>query len=1157
MRRFALTALSVLLCLGSFRPAAAEETRVTVLHTTDVHGSLLPWDDLTDRAASRGLAKAATLVAKIRAEGLPVVLLDNGDALSGSPMATIWHRDPAGSPEPVTLVMNAMQYDAMAVGNHEFDFGPAALEKTRAAAAFPFLAANVVKADGSPAFPATIVKLLPNGVRIGVVGLCTPAVPQLADPSQIAGYRFLDPIEIATREAARLRGTERCDVVIALAHTGLEKDPRTGDLRKGDAPNENFGWRLAHEVRGLDVIVLGHTHTVVPFAYADDGGPLLTQAGKAAENLGRVDLTFTRDNPSAPWKLAGKRANVLALGDTVAVDPSLAPLLAAYATRTKAALDVVVANATARLDAPAGRFADNALWQLVHRAQLAASGADVSLAALFDPAQAIAAGPVKVRDLMRLYPYDNSLVTVELTGAELREALEQSARFLAGYTFEDGRPLAEPGMPGFNFDMPMGVSCTVDLTQPGGHRIGALSRNGQPVRDDEKLKVVVNGYRAAGGGDFQMIRRANRVGTASVSAPEAVLAYVRAAKTLDPAFTPAWTIAPDYAPTPQRAAIDRLVRLGGLAREDAETVKPFAHATNGEIAAALARAFARKAPAARAANAPATVRDALAACEASARFAKYALAAKTPDLAFRRGLLTGTGLPATAIDGAAASAPITRAQWLAMLANLRFPTLRVLETTDFHGAILGGTKERRTGRPVGSTVALAAMVERLRAENPEGTVLLDGGDIFQGTMISNLQYGRPVVEQMDLLGYSAAAIGNHDFDWNADTLKARVMGMRFAAMGANIIERKTNKRPWWIRSDTTFARRGLRVSIFGLGYPGTPRVTLPSNVAHLRFADDSTTAAGIVPRLRKAGADVVVEIGHIPAETDSSRRARGDLLRLASVPGVNLWLGGHSHNVVDDVVNGAPVMIGGANGQWLAIADLTVDPVKHAVVEVKHRVAPIYADEFPADSAWRARVERWNANVAPIAATVLGQNAVALHRRRPEATIGDFICDAMRFSTGADIAMQNPGGMRADLPAGVVTRGSIYEIMPFDNTIVTLSMTGADVKKALEQGLRGERVTQVSGIRYAFDMHAAPMSRVTSVTMADGSPLDPAKTYKVAVNNFMATGGDNYDALNRGGGRDESGLVIRGALEAYVRDQCKAGGSLEIKEDGRIKQGGN
>lgn len=1187
MRRKALAALLLLAVLAfPVTSARAEEARVTVLHTTDLHGALLPFDDLLNRPSPRGLAKVATAVAAVRAEGAPVMLLDGGDATSGSPLVSVWQRDHAGAPEPVTLAMNLLRYDAMVLGNHEFDYGPAVLDSTRRAAAFPWIAANVVRADGSPAFPPSVVKEYPGGIRVGVFGLATPAVPRLVDSTQCAGYQFLSPIEIAQREVNRLRGAERCDVVIALAHTGLEKDPRTGVVRLGDAPNENFGWRLAHEVTGLDVVILGHTHQTIASQMID--GALVTQAGSRGEALGRVDLTFTRATDASPWKLTGRSAKVIALGDSVAVDTAFAGALAGYAARTQAALDEAVGSATGTLAAPGGRWSDNSLVQLVHRAQLEATGADVSLATLFDPSQRIAAGPITVRDLMRLYPYENTLVAVEMTGADLKLALEQSASVFAGYSYDEGSALTVAGMPAGSFEMAMGVTCEVDLTQPVGQRIQHLSWNGQPLDPAKRLRVAVNGYRAAGGGDFAMIRRAKVISRPVLTAPAALIDYVRRNPKVEPAADRNWTLLPDYAWTPERPLIDRLVRLGLAPASAVRHLIPEEPAQRIDLAYWLGRALdlRSKRPSGAFGDVddsvqvwvdgvlargvlgnegrgdsfqpfkPATVRNATDWCERAARASKYTLAtAAAADPAFARSLVTGLSLERPAGGGIPFDATLNRAQWLGMVANLRFPQVRVIETTDFHGAVLSTAKDRRSGRGVGGTVNLAAHIQKLRAENPEGTVIVDGGDTFQGSMLSNLQYGRPVVEQMNQLGYTAHAIGNHDFDWSADTLKARVMQMKFASLGANVLERKSGKRPWWVRSDTLVARRGVQVGILGLAYVGTPRVTLASNVAHLRFADDSATSASIVPRLRKSGAAIVVAVGHIPGETDSTRKVRGDIARLArGVRGVDAWLGGHSHNVVDDRIEGATVMIAGSTGQWLAVVDMVVDPIKRTVIEKRQRIIQVLEGDAPVDSAWIARVERWNASIGPIAGEVLGRSTVALDRRRPEATIGNFISDAMRFASGADIAMQNPGGMRANLADGEITRGTVYEVMPFDNTIVTENLTGAEVKIALEQGLRGDRVTQVSGIKYAFDMSRPAGDRVTSLTLSDGAPLDPAKRYKVAVNNFMATGGDNFDVLANGQDKTDTALLIRGAMEALVRDRCKGGGTLDIRVDGRITE---
>jgi 2',3'-cyclic-nucleotide 2'-phosphodiesterase/3'-nucleotidase len=434
-------------------------------------------------------------------------------------------------------------------------------------------------------------------------------------------------------------------------------------------------------------------------------------------------------------------------------------------------------------------------------------------------------------------------------------------------------------------------------------------------------------------------------------------------------------------------------------------------------------------------------------------------------------------------------------------------------------------------------------------------VLLDGGDWFQGTMISNLAFGRPVVEQMNALGYAAAAIGNHEFDWGADTLARRVRELRFAALGANMHERKNGKLPRWARSDTTFTRRGLRVGVLGLCYPQTPTVTMPSNVAYLRFDDDSATAAPIAQRLRKNHADVVIGVGHIPAATDSARRPRGDIARLArGVPGVDVWLGGHSHNQVAGDVNGVPALIAGSHGQFVAVCDLVVDPVAHKALEHRAWLEPTYADAITPDSVMAARVATWNGDVSQIAAEPIGRSTTTITRSSPENLVGNLVTDAIRSEMKLDVVFQNSGGLRADLPSGVITRGMIYEVMPFDNTVVTMKLSGREVRQALEEGLRSGRVSQVSGIRYAYDLDAPPMHRVVDVTLADGKPLDPDRDYAAAVNNFMAQGGDDYDLFRTARDKVDTQVSVREQLEAYVRDRSKNGGSLDLKPEGRIRR---
>jgi 2',3'-cyclic-nucleotide 2'-phosphodiesterase/3'-nucleotidase len=1188
-RPLLLLALS-LTCLAP-SAAVAAEARLTILHTTDLHGALTGWDYVTDRPAGRGLTRVATLVRRVRAEGGPVLLLDGGDCMQGSPLEAVWHQGGGRGPDPMMTAMTRLGYDAMAVGNHEFDYGPDGIARARADATFPWLAANVLReSDGKPAFEPSLVKQFGN-LKVGVVGICTPAVPSLVDSASRAGLRFVPAVQAARNEVARLRDAERCDVVVLLAHTGLSFDPASGRERVGDAPGENIGRDLARDVPGVDVVILGHTHIVVPSL--EIGGTLVTQAGSRGEQLGRIDLRFARAGDRERWKLEERRGSMIAVSDSVPADSGLAAFSEPYHQAAEAAMAETIGVALAPITAPRGRLEDNAIWELIHRAQLDASGADVSLASLPDPDVRLPRGPLTMRTMMGLYPYDNTLAVVELTGAELDSVLEQAARYFspAPYDFTDGCPLVDPAAQGYQFDSAEGVTYEIDLTQPPGRRIVHLAFHGQPLASDQHLKVAVNSYRLNGGGGFEIIRRAPRLWRSPLAVRDLIAGQVRKLRVLDGSFSRNWTVLPDYAPAPERPFVDLMVREHAVPAAEVMRLSPAELARRGDLAYWLARAFGWRET--RLSGAFADVPDSLEPwldglvrrralgpstsgerfdpfatvplslaldwCEGVARKADYPLTSLLGDPSFRRGLLTGIPFGRSVRPPGAFVYPdsLTRGQTLALVANLRYPSIRVLETTDFHGAILPG-RDRRTNRPLGGSVALAQWIARLRSENPEGTVLVDGGDLFQGTMISNLAFGRPVVEQMNSLGYAATAIGNHEFDWTADTLERRVHEMKFAALGANMTLAKTGKRPRWVRADTTVTRRGVRIGVLGLCYPQTPSVTLARNVAHLRFGDDSTAAAALVPQLRRReGADVVVVVGHIPANTDSSGHAHGDLPRLAAAGGADVWFGGHSHNRVLDQVNGVPIMIAGSHGEVIAVCDLRVDPVRHRVIDRRARLELVYGDSLAPDTAMAARVTRWNAGVTQIAAAALGHNASRLTRNRGgESTVGDLVCDAMRAAVGADIAFQNSGGLRADLPEGVVTRGAIYEVMPFDNTIVTMKLTGAEVKRALEDGLKGGRASQVSGLRYTFDLDRPEMDRVTALLDSAGAPLDTARTFRVAVNNFMASGGDDYFTLTRGRESTDTQLLVRDALESWVRQRCAAGAALDVRPDGRITRRG-
>jgi len=505
--------LLLLSSLARALPAAPADTvTVTVLATTDTHGHLYPYDYYTKEKATRGLAAASTLVEQVRRETPNVLLVDCGDTIQGSPLESV-HQDAVregrtGEADPMMLAMNAMGYDAMVVGNHEFNFGLKNLAAARRAARFPWLSANT-RTDGAvPPFAPSLVKVV-GGVKVAVVGVTTAAIPQWEKPEQIRGLTWLDPVEGVRRGLATV-ADEKPDVILVAAHSGLDRDPETGEKRAAEPAGENSVSSIAEQFPQLAAVIYGHTHRRDPGRRV--GTVLLVQPRPWGQDVARIDLTLTRE-PGRPWTLARSESRLLAVQPDTPADPRIIEIARPYHEAAERYLDRPVAESAVELSGSRGRFEDSALVDAIQEVQLAYARADVSFASLFRPQARVARGPVTVRELASLYVYDNELYAVEGDGRMVREALENAARYFR--TCPDPTcargPLVDHAVAGYNYDMAQGVEYEVDLTQPVGQRVKNLRFHGAPLRDDQPLRIAINNYRAAGSAGYTMFRGAKIV----------------------------------------------------------------------------------------------------------------------------------------------------------------------------------------------------------------------------------------------------------------------------------------------------------------------------------------------------------------------------------------------------------------------------------------------------------------------------------------------------------------------------------------------------------------------------------------------------------------------------------------------------------------------
>ncbi len=534
------TLVFIPLLLGA-RSRAANRVQITILGTTDLHGNIYGIDYYTNHADNRGLAKIAAIVKRIRNENPEALLIDSGDTIQGTPLEYYHNIKNNQPPDPMMLAMNFLHYDAMTVGNHEYNFGLRVLEKARREARFPWLSANTYDTGTENThFQPYIIKEI-GSVRVAILGLTTPGIPNWENAPNYVGLDFRDPLSEAQKWVSLLREKERADLVVVAMHMGLGEDLRTGEVNPGQVPNENEAVTIARQVPGIDLILMGHTHREIPSLSIN--GVLLTQANCWGRHLSRADLYLQKDD--GRWQVYAKSARTIAVDERLAADEEMLKLASSYDHETQAWLSRPIGQSAADLNAREARFHDTAILDLVQRVQLEAGQADVSMVASFNPEARIAKGPVTVRDIAGLYIYENTLVVLELTGEQLKAALEHSARYFRAY--EPGKApadLVDEKIPAYNFDVAEGVNYDLDISQPPGKRIQNLRFHGNPVLPGQKFRLATNNYRVNGGGGYTMYKHAPVVYRSSEEIRELIIDWVESHHSIPTEPSNNWRIVP-------------------------------------------------------------------------------------------------------------------------------------------------------------------------------------------------------------------------------------------------------------------------------------------------------------------------------------------------------------------------------------------------------------------------------------------------------------------------------------------------------------------------------------------------------------------------------------------------------------------------------------
>lgn len=461
----------------------------------------------------------------------------------------------------------------------------------------------------------------------------------------------------------------------------------------------------------------------------------------------------------------------------------------------------------------------------------------------------------------------------------------------------------------------------------------------------------------------------------------------------------------------------------------------------------------------------------------------------------------------------------------------------------------------------GGMARVSTLQSQIRGQSPN-TLFLLAGDFISPSVASRFFKGEQMVSALNAAGLDIATLGNHEFDFGPDVLLARMKESRFAYTIANVFDRKTGKpfggaQPYIIREVG-----GVRVGVFGLLLSETGTMSNPG--PQVRFEDPIAVGKRVASLLRRQGVDIVVALTHLPMRDDK---------RLASEADVDLIVGGHEHELLESMAGGTPILKMGSDARNLGRIDFNLvarrrgtakgkaRASRYAVESIDWQAVPV-TDAIKEDPKVAAVVARYEEQLNRSLGEVIGNTTVVLEARagvvrREESNLGNFLGDVYREALGSDLALVNSGSIRSDATygPGEISKKDVLTILPFENTLVKVRITGAHLKRLLENGVSvaGEedgRFPQVSGMKFEYDASKPVGSRVTKIEI-NGAEADPAKTYTLALSAYVLGGGDGYDFKG-------AEVLIKpedGPVEPdVVMEAIRKRGTISPQVEGRVKE---
>lgn len=501
-------------------------------------------------------------------------------------------------------------------------------------------------------------------------------------------------------------------------------------------------------------------------------------------------------------------------------------------------------------------------------------------------------------------------------------------------------------------------------------------------------------------------------------------------------------------------------------------------------------------------------------------------------------------------------------------------------TNDIHGGIaeVEATFLNPNFPPIlGGGASAAGIISqfRKRAEEEDAIfLLLDAGDIFQGTPLGTKTDGLAIIDYMNQVGYTAAAAGNHDFDLGKDAFIKLTEYANFPILSANLIDKKSGTHFEYVKPHIMVEEKGLKIGILGISTESTENMSFADHIKGLDFTAEVPAAKKAIAELKEQGADIIIGVSHLglpynmeegyaELRANEEQNIRKDsylnAMELARyVPGIDLLFGGHIHKGYNepwvDPVNHTICFQNYGNGGNLGMVMVNVDMESKSIIgyELPTKSSGLLLltqDQYWPDAQIRKSIKAKQAEVEKGFDEVIGVTELALTRAAGESPMNNLICDAMIDATGSDFSFTNFGGIRSDLQIGPITPRDMFKVMPFGNAIVVIKMSGAMLKELIEGKLNNNRTgLAIGGGKVVYERARDNGDKITTF-LVNGKPIKPEGTYRVAMTDYLAEGNSGLSALERVKEEniDRTGIMLREAATEYIQKNAP----LKIKNDGR------